>query len=44
MGEMVILVPKERVWDVFMEGLQGFSDDFFENGREKDEPQNRENL
>ena len=44
MGEMVILLPKERVWDVFMEGLQGFSDDFFENGREKDEPQNRENL
>ena len=33
-GKMVLLVPKGDAWEVFMDGLNGFSDDFFPNGRE----------
>jgi antitoxin VapB len=39
-GDMVLLFPKNKAWDVFMEGLAGFSDDFMtERGNEK--PQRR---
>ena len=27
-GDMVLLVPKKKVWSAFLEGLQGFTDDF----------------
>lgn len=30
LGETVILVPKDKVWETFIEGLNGFTDDYFE--------------
>lgn len=29
-GETVILVPKDKVWETFIEGIKGFTDDYFE--------------
>ena len=35
LGEAIILVPKEDLWQTFMEGLNGFTDDIFDGGREQ---------
>lgn len=35
LGEAIILVPKEALWQTFMEGLNGFTDDIFDGGREQ---------
>ncbi len=29
-GDTVMLVPKEKAWETFMEGINGFTDDYFE--------------
>lgn len=29
-GDTVMLVPKEKAWETFMEGVNGFTDDYFE--------------
>ncbi len=29
-GETVILIPKDKVWETFMEGVNSFTDDYFE--------------
>jgi len=42
-GDMVLLVPKGRAWDVFMAGLTGFSPDFMAN-RPSEPPQVRRGL
>ena len=34
LGEAIILVPKEALWQTFVEGLNGFTDDIFDEGRE----------
>lgn len=34
LGKMIMLVPKEESWNIFLEGLNGFTDDFLPNGRE----------
>ena len=34
-GNAVLLVPKNELWQTFLEGIHGFSDDFMENGREE---------
>ena len=34
-GKMLMIVPKNDVLDTFVEGLNGFTEDFFPNGREK---------
>ena len=34
LGEMVLMVPKDKMWQNFMDGLNGFSDDFMADGRE----------
>lgn len=44
LGDAVLLVPKDKVWETFMNGLNGFSDDFFAEGRVDLPPQERENL
>lgn len=44
LGAAVMLVPKDAVWQTFLEGLGSFSDDYFENGREADIPTQREAL
>lgn len=28
-GDSVILVPKDKAWETFMEGINGFTDDYF---------------
>ena len=28
-GSTVLLVPKESIWETFMEGINGFTDDYF---------------
>ena len=35
LGETIILVPKEALWQTFIEGLNGFTDDIFDEGREQ---------
>lgn len=40
-GDAVILVPHEKAWAVFLEGLNGFSSDFMANGREQGQDQER---
>ena len=35
LGEAIILVPKEVLWQTFIEGLNGFTDDIFDGRREQ---------
>lgn len=39
-GEM----PKENAWQIFMSGVNGFTDDYFAEGREPEVPTARETL
>jgi Virulence-associated protein and related proteins len=34
-GDAVVLYPKQSIWESFMKGVNGFSDDFMENGRDQ---------
>jgi len=43
-GDAVLLIPHEKAWEVFMEGLSSFSDDFMQEGRAQGEDQKREGL
>jgi len=43
-GEAVLLVPFDKEWEVFMHGLNGFSDDFMSEGRLQEKEQEREKL
>jgi antitoxin VapB len=43
-GDAVVLFPKDRQWDMFLNGLLGFSDDFMLSGRELNEQEDRESL
>ncbi|MBU1219048.1 AbrB/MazE/SpoVT family DNA-binding domain-containing protein [Myxococcota bacterium] len=43
-GSAVLLIPCEKAWEVFLEGLNGFSDDFMVDGRSQGEAQVREEL
>ena len=36
LGDSVIIVSKDRMWDTFLEGLSEFTDDFFADGRMQD--------
>jgi antitoxin VapB len=44
LGEAVILVPKEALWQTFMEGLDGFTEDIFDDGRNQGTQGERECL
>ena len=33
LGDVVMLYPKDSVPDIFLEGINGFSDDFMDEGR-----------
>jgi antitoxin VapB len=44
LGDAVLLVPKESLWQTFLDGLNGFTDDVFENGREQGVQEERESL
>ena len=43
-GDSVVLVPKEKLWETFLHGLNGFSEDFMAEGRDQGEMQEREGL
>ena len=43
-GDAVILVPVGKEWEVFMHGLNSFSDDFMSEGRLQGKDQKREKL
>lgn len=43
-GHAVVLVPKERAWNTFLDGINGFTDDFFADGRENMMPAERDSL
>ena len=44
LGDAVLLVPKESLWQTFLDGLNGFTDEIFENGREQGAQEERESL
>ncbi len=33
LGDAVLLVPRESLWQTFMDGLNSFTEDIFEEGR-----------
>ncbi|MCF7946649.1 MAG: antitoxin [Spirochaetia bacterium] len=41
-GDAVLLIPHEKAWEIFMEGINEFSDDFMKEGREQGKVQERE--
>ena len=43
-GDLVILMPKGNKWEDFLKGLNMFSDDFMNEGREQPNVQERETL
>jgi len=43
-GDAVILVPHEKSWEVFLHGINSFSEDFMENGRSQGVVQKRNSL
>ena len=43
-GTAVMLYPKDQVWQTFMNGLDGFTDDIFAEGRDQGKQQSRESL
>jgi len=44
LGDAVILVPREAVWKTFMDGVNSFTEDIFENGREQGNQKERDSL
>lgn len=44
LGDAVLLVPKESLWQTFMDGLNGFTSDIFESGRDQGVQKERESL
>lgn len=44
LGKAVLLVPKEYLWETFMDGLEGFTDDIFEEGRDQGTQEKRTDL
>lgn len=43
-GDIVMLMPKTSKWESFMQAIDLFTPDFFENGRANDAIQEREGL
>jgi antitoxin VapB len=43
-GKTVMLFPKERAWETFLDGLDSFSGDFFADGRNQGIQAPRETL
>ena len=44
LGDAVLLVPKESLWNTFMDGVNSFSEDIFENGRDQGGQEERDSL
>ncbi len=43
-GDIVILMPKDKKWSGFISGLHMFTEDFMKEGREQPAGQERESL
>lgn len=43
-GSAVILFPKQQSWEIFLNGLNSFTDDIFSEGREQEIVTRRESL
>ena len=43
-GDAVILLPRNKAWETFLHGLNSFSDDFMEDGRDQGIDQERESF
>ena len=43
-GDAVILLPHDKAWEIFLHGLNSFSDDFMHTGRDQDIDQDRESF
>jgi antitoxin VapB len=43
-GDAVILLPHDKSWEVFLHGLNSFTEDFMNEGREQGKNQEREDL
>ena len=43
-GDALLLLPKDKVWETFIEGLNGFSPDFLAEDRVNETPLPREAL
>ena len=43
-GSSVILFPNDKVWETFLHGLYGFTNDFMLEGRDQPEMQERDGL
>lgn len=43
-GDSVILFPSDKRWETFLHGLNGFSRDFMEQGRQQPAEQKRKGL
>lgn len=44
LGKAVLLVPKEYLWETFLDGLEEFTDDIFEEGRNQGNQEERDAL
>lgn len=44
LGDAVLLVPKESLWNTFMDGVNSFTEDIFENGRDQGGQEERDGL
>ena len=43
-GDAVLLFPHGKLWEIFIEGINDFSDDFMATGREQGNNQERESF
>jgi antitoxin VapB len=43
-GDSVIIFPKDKVWETFLNGLNGFTDDFMKEGSGQPGMQKRKGL
>lgn len=44
LGNAVMLIPKDSVWQTFLDGLNSFSEDFMSEGRANEIPAERDEL
>ena len=44
LGKAVILMPKDSAWELFLKGINEFTDDFMADGRDPEIPSPREEF
>ena len=44
LGDVVILIPHDKAWDTFLNGIDSFSSDYMEEGRDQGREQERESF